>query len=91
MKKNIIVLFLIGFTASVYTQNIIKDITFENYPRVDGSTSTYPLSKIIACKLLNIEYEWINQNIWYPIVLKYEYLVRTCYYYILKLLSEYTF
>lgn len=36
----------------------IKGITTENYPRVDGSTSTAPLQTIIACKLLNCRYEW---------------------------------
>jgi phosphate transport system substrate-binding protein len=32
--------------------------TMENYPRVDGSTSTNPLNSIIAAKLLDLEYEW---------------------------------
>jgi phosphate transport system substrate-binding protein len=35
-----------------------KTLTVENYPRVDGSTSTHPLAMIIACKLLNISYNW---------------------------------
>jgi len=35
----------------------IEGISFENYPRVDGSTSTEPLNNIIAAKLLNLEYE----------------------------------
>jgi phosphate transport system substrate-binding protein len=74
MKKYTIAIFLIGFIISVYTQHTIKDISFENYPRVDGSTSTAPLSKIIACKFLNIEYEWINENsFWYPSVKRYEW------------------
>ena len=30
-----------------------------NYPLIDGSTSTIPLSLILACKILNIEYKWI--------------------------------
>ena len=29
------------------------------YPRVDGSTSTQPLSVIVACRLLEVPYEWI--------------------------------
>jgi len=37
----------------------MDDISFENYPRVDGSTSTVPLNYIIAAKLLDLEYEWI--------------------------------
>lgn len=39
-------------------QNSIDGISFENYPRVDGSTSTKPLNALIACKLLGIRYEW---------------------------------
>jgi phosphate transport system substrate-binding protein len=69
MKKNVIALFLIVFILSGYTQTTIKNISFENYPRVDGSTSTFPLNKIIACKFLNIEYEWSTEPvgvIWNP-------------------------
>jgi len=73
MKKNIIAIFLISLITLGYTQTTIKDISFENYPRVDGSTSTFPLNKIIACKLLNIEYEWVNVNLWHPSVAKYEW------------------
>jgi phosphate transport system substrate-binding protein len=40
--------------------NIIGDISFGNYPRVDGSTSTKPLNAMVACKLLNIRCEWIS-------------------------------
>ncbi len=29
-----------------------------SYPRVDGSTSTHPLSVLVACKLHGIAYEW---------------------------------
>ena len=36
----------------------IKNITFENYPRVDGSTSASILNSLIACKLLGIRYTW---------------------------------
>ena len=36
----------------------IDGITFENYPKVDGSTSATPLNRMIACKLLGIRYEW---------------------------------
>ena len=69
MKKTIIFVFLVCFISSVYTQTTIKDISFENYPRVDGSTSTFPLNKIIACKLLSIDYEWNMEpvgTIWNP-------------------------
>ena len=37
---------------------IVDWVTFENYPSVDGSTSTAPLNTIIACKLLGIRYKW---------------------------------
>lgn len=38
----------------------INGLTMDNYPRVDGSTSTDPLNYIVAAKLLGLEYEWIN-------------------------------
>jgi len=37
----------------------IQGLTLNNYPKVDGSTSTEPLNVIIACRLLGIEYKWI--------------------------------
>jgi len=37
---------------------IIQGLTLNNYPKVDGSTSTAPLNAIIACKLLGIDYRW---------------------------------
>jgi phosphate transport system substrate-binding protein len=36
----------------------IDGLTVENYPRVDGSSSTQPLNTLIACKLLGWRYEW---------------------------------
>lgn len=38
------------------------NFTVEEYPKVDGSTSTHPLDVIIACRLLNISY---YETIWY--------------------------
>ena len=38
--------------------NGIEGISFENYPRVDGSTSARALSMMVACKLLGIRYNW---------------------------------
>ena len=35
----------------------IKGLSLDNYPRVDGSTSTAPLNVIIACELLGMGYE----------------------------------
>lgn len=36
----------------------IEGLTLENYPRVDGATSTRALNMMIACKLLGIPYVW---------------------------------
>lgn len=40
--------------------SIIEGLSIDNYPKVDGSTSTAPLNTIIACKLLDIDYKWEN-------------------------------
>lgn len=37
----------------------IEDISFENYPRVDGSTSARVLNVMVACKLLDVPYLWL--------------------------------
>lgn len=37
----------------------IENLQIENYPRVNGSTSTEPLQTLIACKLFNIKYSWV--------------------------------
>jgi len=37
----------------------IENISFENYPKVDGSTSTNILNTMIACKLLGVRYKWM--------------------------------
>lgn len=37
----------------------IPGLTKENYPKVDGSTSTQPLQALMACKLLNINCNWL--------------------------------
>jgi len=36
----------------------ITGLTIDNYPNVDGSTSTAPLNTFVACKLLDIIYIW---------------------------------
>ena len=38
----------------------IENISFENYPRVDGSTSTRALTMMVACKLLGVQYTWMT-------------------------------
>jgi phosphate transport system substrate-binding protein len=37
-----------------------RDLGFDllSYPRIDGSTSTQPLAVILACRVLNVPYEW---------------------------------
>jgi phosphate transport system substrate-binding protein len=46
----------------------IDNLTMDNYPKVDGSTSAEPLQVLIACKLLDVEYSWVHQ-LWF----KYPY------------------
>ncbi len=54
---------------SVIKPIVIEGITMENYPRVDGSTSTDPLNRLIASKLLGYEYSWqradFMNGLWY--------------------------
>jgi len=47
----------------------IEGISFDNYPKVDGSTSARALNQMVACKLLGIRYEWSNyfSEEWYLI------------------------
>ena len=40
----------------------VDEISFENYPKVDGSTSANVLNTMIACKLLGVRYEWIRPS-----------------------------
>jgi phosphate transport system substrate-binding protein len=42
--------------ACVDTEEL--NFNLEDYPKIDGSTSTHPLSILIACKLLNVSYSW---------------------------------
>lgn len=36
----------------------IEGLSIDNYPIVDGSTSTLPLNKVIACELMGLDYKW---------------------------------
>jgi len=38
----------------------IENISFENYPKVDGSTSANILNTMVACKLLGVRYAWMT-------------------------------
>lgn len=40
----------------------LHGITIENFPIIDGSDSTEPLRRILACNLLGFDYEWIKDN-----------------------------
>jgi len=41
----------------------IENISFENYPRLDGSTSASVLNVTVACKMLGVPYQWINPGL----------------------------
>ena len=68
-------LLLIGFLSSVFCfasciddeENEefvgIENISFENYPKVDGSTSSSVLNMMVACKLLGTSYRWMEPGI----------------------------
>ena len=43
----------------------IEGLSIANYPIIDGSTSTLPLNRIIACELLGLKYHWQeNKDSW---------------------------
>jgi phosphate transport system substrate-binding protein len=68
-------LYVIGFLAvlslsccddsDVEEKFFIDNLTMDNYPKVDGSTSAEPLQVLIACKLLDVEYSWVYMSFWY--------------------------
>ena len=77
MNKFIIILVL--FTVIAYTNceiepeffyksPYIDGLTTDNFPRMDNSTSSYPLNVIIFCKLFDIDYKWVrgidNTDMW---------------------------
>lgn len=41
----------------------IETLSLANYPKVDGSTSAHPLQVLIACKILDVAYDWMPY--WY--------------------------
>ena len=76
MKKQILfrlaLICLVFVSCKKETVNLpftIEGITMENYPKVDGSTSTDPLNRLIACKLLGYNYKWEQalamNGLWY--------------------------
>jgi ABC-type phosphate transport system, periplasmic component len=68
MKNRILLILvcLISYANFLFPQQGfqgINEIDADNYPRIDGSTSTEPLNYIIAAKLLGLEYEWIVNTV----------------------------
>jgi phosphate transport system substrate-binding protein len=59
-KLLFVLTFCIALTCAGNNEDVaaIDGITAENYPRVDGSTSTEPLNTLVACKLLGYQYHW---------------------------------
>jgi ABC-type phosphate transport system, periplasmic component len=41
----------------------IEGLAIDNYPIIDGSTSTLPLNTVIACELLGLNYQWQENQI----------------------------
>jgi phosphate transport system substrate-binding protein len=58
---------------------MIDGLTLDNYPRVDGSTSTDPLNNIIAARLLDYEYEWTTDHIWRTGFMAYSVVIKGLY------------
>lgn len=53
------VVFILNACERINTDSqYIKGLSIDNYPVVDGSTSTLPLNNVIACELLGIKYDW---------------------------------
>jgi len=53
----------VGQQTSMTRNRNYLNITYENYPRVDGSTSAHPLQILIACELLGLSCYW-NEDSW---------------------------
>ena len=65
MNKIVVLIFCsIIFCTSCDKEDLkfvgIESISLENYPRVDGSTSSSVLNVIVACKMLGISYNWYD-------------------------------
>ena len=71
MNRVTLITTLLLFAALVYTSCnngekervilpwvYIEGLTIDNYPIIDGSTSTLPLNTVIACELMGFNYRW---------------------------------
>ncbi|MDR1747402.1 MAG: substrate-binding domain-containing protein [Tannerella sp.] len=43
-------------------RHLVEGITFDIFPVLDGSTSTFSLSRLITCKILGIDHEWVFEG-----------------------------
>ncbi|MDR2679952.1 MAG: substrate-binding domain-containing protein, partial [Tannerella sp.] len=68
--KNLALLLTVGFLSVMiagcekddYEPFKITGLTIDNYPKVDGSTTTLGLQYLIACKLLGYPYGWYDMS-----------------------------
>ena len=58
-----------SFDDDIARNFYIDNLTMDNYPNVDGSTSAEPLQVLIACRLFDVEYSWVYLPFWF----KYPY------------------
>lgn len=60
--KAIFLLFVLSVFTSCEKINTdspyIEGLSIGNYPIIDGSTSTMPLNRVIACELMGLDYKW---------------------------------
>jgi len=47
-------------TDSLSTPLPLPTLTVDNYPHLDGSTSTMPLDMLVLCELMDMTCEWIE-------------------------------
>ncbi|WP_051569389.1 PstS family phosphate ABC transporter substrate-binding protein [Alkaliphilus transvaalensis] len=65
MKKNTVFVILLVIILTIFTGCIKKELTFNitDYPKVDGSTVTIPLSEAVAAKLTGLTLEEVRPYI----------------------------
>ena len=54
-----------SFDEDISSNFYIDNLTMDNYPKVDGSTSAEPLQVLIACRLFDVEYSWVYLSFWF--------------------------
>ena len=70
MKKSTLITLVLILLAIVCTNcervstksPFIEGLTIDNFPVIDGSTSTLPLSTVIACELMGLDYRWEQED-----------------------------